>query len=232
MIRVLLASIMRGHELCAVARMLARKAPRQGVFRLMPQVMVRRCGFLRIIRGFAKFRPHEPLRFIMESTTGTQVPRDVRDADEADGGFGPEFKPLSAEEAAQWRSRQPAAVSLWRVVWIQAGAGGLVAVVAAWVGGWPAGVSAAWGGLSVVLPAMLFARGLSRSLSAPGAGAALVGLMVWESVKVLFTLVMLALAPQVLPGVVWPALVAGFVVTLKMYWLAGWLHVRRARRAG
>lgn len=152
------------------------------------------------------------------------------EAQEADGGFGPDFKPLTAEEAARWRARQVQA-SPWHVVGIQAVAGVLVALAAGLLGGSAAhGWSAAWGAWSVVLPAMLFARGLRRSSSAAGAGAALLQLMVWEAVKVVVTLALLLASPRVVSQLSWPALLVGFVVTMKMYGLVWWLQSRRRAR--
>ncbi len=145
-------------------------------------------------------------------------------------GADPDFKPLTAEQAASWRARQ-APVSLWHVVGVQSLVGVLASLLA-WVWGGSAahGWSAAWGALAVVVPALLFARGLSRSARSVQSGQALMRLMFWEAVKVLVTLAMLLVAPRVVPSLSWMALVASFVVTMKMYWLAWWLHARR--RAG
>jgi len=88
-------------------------------------------------------------------------------------------------------------------------------------------VSMAWGVLAVVLPAVLFARALSRQLRPGRAGAALAGLFVWEGVKVALTVALLAVAPRVIANLSWFALVAGFVLALKVYWLA--LLVSRQR---
>src|SRR3990167_5517543 len=65
----------------------------------------------------------------------------------------PDFKPLTAQEAQEWRSRNPA-VSVWRLVGMQAVAGVLVAL-AAWLlsGQMPVAWSAGYGALAVVLAA-------------------------------------------------------------------------------
>jgi ATP synthase protein I len=58
-------------------------------------------------------------------------------------------------------------------------------------------------------------------------GPAWIGLMVWELVKVVLTVVLLLAAPKVVSDLSWLALVAGFVVTMKVYWLAmalGWMQ--------
>jgi ATP synthase protein I len=54
-----------------------------------------------------------------------------------------------------------------------------------------------------------------------------VGLFVWELVKIVLTVALLLVAPKVISDLSWFALVAGFVVTMKVYWLAmalGWMQ--------
>lgn len=152
---------------------------------------------------------------------------DAAFADETDGSGEAEFKPLSAEEAQQWREKnQP--LSPWRIVAWQA----VVAVVAtllAWLlsGRVEMAVSVGYGALAVVVPAALMARGMSRQGGA--AGAALAGFFVWELVKIALTVVMLLAAPKLVPHLSWLALLAGFVVAMKVYWLAVWLHPARRK---
>jgi len=151
-----------------------------------------------------------------------------------------DFKPLSREEAQRWRARQPA-VSAWRVVGWQLA----LMVLAALLGGvFSQRLSVAWsvayGGLCIALPTALMAYGLtasplSRALAVvfPGmARLALAGVLFWEGVKVLLALVLLWLAPQVVPDLSWLGLVAGLVVVLKAYWLAFWQQNRRAPQSG
>lgn len=153
--------------------------------------------------------------------------------DHAGEAQDPDFKPLTVQEAQAWRQRQPA-FSPWRVVWMQAGAGLVFAVLLGVVSGeMRLAVSMAWGALAVVLPAALFARALSRQMRLGQPGAALAGLMVWEGVKVALTVALLAVAPRLIANLSWFALVAGFVLTLKVYWLALLLsrrHPGSARR--
>lgn len=131
-----------------------------------------------------------------------------------------EFAPLTADQARAWRQRHPVP-SPWRVWWLQVAVALLLAVCVAWASGqWQLAASVAWGSASVVLPAALFARALGRQLPHAQAGAALAGLFVWELVKIVLTVVMLLLAPRVVVELNWLALVAGFVVTLKVYGLA------------
>lgn len=129
----------------------------------------------------------------------------------------PDFKPLTSQEAEEWRKRHPAP-SVWRIVWSQALVGVLVALLAWLLAGSQAAWSAGYGALSVVLPAALFARGMARRHSSPG--AAMAGLFGWELVKIALTVAMLAAAPRLIPGLSWLALLVGMVVTMKTYWIA------------
>lgn len=140
-----------------------------------------------------------------------------------------DFKPLTAQEAQEWRKRHPA-VSVWRLVAAQALMGVLVAMVSWGVSGesrvaWSAG----YGALCVVLPAVLFARGMARQQRAATARLAMVGFFGWELVKIMLTVAMLAAAPRVVAQLSWLALVVGMVVTMKTYWIAllVWSGVRK-----
>ncbi len=144
----------------------------------------------------------------------TIAPETETEAEDSD------FKPLSAQEADQWRSRNPP-VSMWKVVAGQAIVGLLVALVAwALTGRADVGWSAAYGALAVVAPAALFARGMSRQMASANAGATMAGFFGWEMAKIVFTVALLAAAPWVVPGLVWLALLAGMVITMKTYWVA------------
>ena len=141
-----------------------------------------------------------------------------------------ELKPLTREEVQQLRTTTSLGplVSLWRVLAGQLAAGVVVAVLAwALTGKQSAGLSALYGSLAVVIPAVFFARGLSRQRTASGANSALVGFMVWELVKVVLTVAMLIVAPGVVSQLSWLALLAGFVVTMKVYWVAVWVGLGR-----
>jgi ATP synthase protein I len=136
-----------------------------------------------------------------------------------------DFKPLTREEAMTLRKRSPV-LSLWRVVGLQAVVA-LVVAGLAWLltGRLSVMLSAAYGGLAVVLPAALFARALSRQVGLEGGNAVLAGFFVWELAKIGLTLAMLLLAPRLAMDLSWLALVVGFVVTMKVYWLAMWLRL-------
>lgn len=142
------------------------------------------------------------------------MPADFQDEDEVE-----DFKPLTAEEASDWRSRFPQ-VSVWRIVIVQAQVGIVVAALAWWMTGRPAaGWSAAYGALAVVLPAALFARGVVRQRPG-GAGAAMAGIFGWELVKLVLCIAMLAAAPKLVPDLSWLALLVGLIVVMKTYWIA------------
>jgi ATP synthase protein I len=128
--------------------------------------------------------------------------------------------PLSAEQARRVREQNPA-VSPWWVVAGQAGVG-VVAALLAWLftGRHNVGWSVAYGALAVVIPAAVFARGLTGRFASLNAGSAAVGFLVWEMVKIALTLAMLALAPRLVAGLSWPALLVGLVLAMKVYWVA------------
>ena len=128
----------------------------------------------------------------------------------------PEFKPLTPEEALEWRKRHPAQ-SVWRLILAQLLVGVLVTLLAwAFTQDGDAAKSAAWGALCVVVPAALFARGLSRARRT--AGGMLVGFFVWEMAKIVLTVAMLGAALRWLQPLNWIALLAGMVATMKTYW--------------
>ncbi|MBJ2166013.1 ATP synthase subunit I [Acidovorax sp. IB03] len=144
----------------------------------------------------------------------TIAPETETEAEDSD------FKPLTAQEAEQWRRRNPP-VSPWKVVLGQSLVGVVVALVAwMWTQDVRAGWSAAYGSLAVVVPAALFAYGVLRQKSAPRPGLAMLGFVGWEAAKIVLTIALLVAAPRVVPGLNWPALVAGLVITMKTYWVA------------
>lgn len=130
------------------------------------------------------------------------------------------WQPLSGAEAQALRAALPM-LAPWRVVAAQVLAGLVTALLALAVTGRPAVMwSALYGAAAVVLPAAVMVRGLVRPVpqSAPALGA--VRLLAWESVKLMLAVAMLALAPRMVVGLNWPALLVGLVVCLKVYWLA------------
>jgi len=112
-------------------------------------------------------------------------------------------------------------VSPWWVVAGQAAVGLVAALVAGLLTGKQnVGWSVAYGALAVVIPAAVFARGLTGRFSSLNAGTAAVGFLLWEMVKVALTLAMMAMAPRLVAGLSWPALLIGLVLAMKVYWVA------------
>ncbi|SFM97321.1 ATP synthase protein I [Variovorax sp. OV329] len=130
------------------------------------------------------------------------------------------FRPLSAVEAQQLRERSPQ-VSPWRVIAGQIIAGILVAL-AAWglTGKQNLGWSAGYGALSVVIPAAVFARGLTGRLASLNISTAVLAFFVWELVKMALTVAMLFAAPRLISDLSWPAMLVGLVVAMQAYWAA------------
>jgi len=139
--------------------------------------------------------------------------------DEVAAGKPDTFKPLSAEQARRLREQNPS-VPPWKVVVGQGVVGILVALVA-WVvtASQSVGWSAAYGALAVVLPAAIFARGLTGRFASLNAATAVFGFFLWEMVKLGLTVAMLIAAPN-LVVLSWPALLVGLVLTMKVYWVA------------
>ena len=141
-------------------------------------------------------------------------------ADRDDAEIPEAFTPLSAAEARSLRERNPA-VPPWKVVVGQAVVGVVVALVALLVtGSQNVGWSAAYGALAVVLPAALFARGLTGRFASLNAATAMFGFFLWEMVKLALTVAMLIAAPNWVAALSWPALLVGLVLTMKVYWVA------------
>src|SRR5437868_14975015 len=101
------------------------------------------------------------------------------------------FRQLTAEEAQRLRERHPP-VKLWKVLVAQVVVGVLAALAAwGWTGNQEAAWSAAYGALAVVLPAAIFARGLTGRFASRNARNAAAAFMAWELVKIAATVAML-----------------------------------------
>lgn len=130
------------------------------------------------------------------------------------------FKPLTREEAQKLRETVPL-LSPWSVLAGQLAVGVLVAC-ATWAltGQRSAGWSALYGALAVVIPAALFARGLTGKVWSMNPGTAVAGFFLWEMVKIALTVAMLFAAPRLVSMLSWPAMLVGLVVTMKTSWIA------------
>ncbi len=83
----------------------------------------------------------------------------------------------------------------------------------------------------MIVPAMVLARGLRRQALLKDSGAAFLSFVVWEVVKVVLTVALLLAAPKLVSALNWLALVVGFVVTMKVYWVAAWLQSKHRHPA-
>ena len=139
--------------------------------------------------------------------------------DRAAPGFSP-MKRLTRAQAKSLREKDPP-LNPWRVVGLQAVVG-VTCAVFAWIafGKQEYGWSALYGAAIVVVPAALMARGMTSRLSGMSPGVSAVSFMVWELVKIGVSVAMLALAPQIVQPLVWPALLAALVLCIKVYWVA------------
>lgn len=121
--------------------------------------------------------------------------------------------PLDAEQAAQWRQRHrsisPWKVLLWQGLAALLGGGALWLVLQESV----AIISWFYGYLAIALPAALYAKVV---VSQPG----LTALVAHEMLKLLLTVVLMALAPVLLGKVNWLALLLAVVLSVNMYWIA------------
>ena len=106
------------------------------------------------------------------------------------------------------------------VLW-QAAVTGVVAVLAAAIGGWNAGLSAFLGGLACTVPSGIFAWQLARDRRRPG-GATLHVFFVGEFTKLALTALMLFVVARVYRELNWLALVVGVIAVLKSYF---WMFV-------
>ena len=141
-------------------------------------------------------------------------------SDGEDEAQAPAFKALTREEAQALREKDPP-LSPWRVIVTQGVVGLVVALFAAWVTGrQEVGWSLLYGAAAVVVPGALMARGMSSRLSSVSPGASAVSFMLWEMVKIGVSVAMLVLAPKLVQPLSWPALLAGLVVCMKVYWVA------------
>jgi len=140
--------------------------------------------------------------------------------DEVNDAKGAEnFRPLTAAEVQNLRLQQPL-LSIWRVVLAQVVVGLAVAALT-WLftGRVSAAWSAAYGALSVVVPAALFARGLTSKTNAIHTGVEDFAFLLCEMVKIGLTIAMLYAAIWLVKDLSWPAMLVGFVVTMKVYWV-------------
>jgi ATP synthase protein I len=138
----------------------------------------------------------------------------------------PTVQRLTRAEADALSRRQPS-LSPWWVVASQIALGVVVAaVIGAVSGSVVAAQSALYGAAVVALPGALMARGATSRLSAISPLASMVSMMVWAMAKWAAAVSMLALAPRIVPGLSWPAMLATLVVCMQTYGFALLWRVR------
>lgn len=130
-----------------------------------------------------------------------------------------DFEPLTAEQVQALRVQHPV-LSPWWIILGQALIGLCLALVAGLWGGAQIALSVGYGVLTVVMPAMLFARGVRGRFASLNPGSAMIGFFLWELMKLIVTIVMLVLAPKFVVALSWPAMLVGLVLTMKVYWVA------------
>lgn len=141
-------------------------------------------------------------------------------ADPDDENAKSPVRALTREEARALVAKNPS-ISPWRVIAVQA-AVGLVMAVLAWLVTGKQGLlwSVLYGAATVVVPGALMARGMTSRLTSMAPGVSAVSFMLWEFGKIGVSVAMLALAPKLVPGLSWPALLVALIVCIKVYWVA------------
>lgn len=140
-------------------------------------------------------------------------------ADLEDGALQP-VRALTREEAQALGAKNPS-ISPWRVVAVQAVIGLVMAALAWLITGKQGFVwSVLYGAATVVVPGALMARGMTSRLTSMAPGVSAVSFMLWEFGKIGVSVAMLALAPKLVPGLSWPALLVALIVCIKVYWVA------------
>ena len=134
---------------------------------------------------------------------------------------------LSASEARELRVRlgkTGSVISPWQIIAGQLLVGAVFAALA-WLftGKSSVAVSVAYGALAVVIPAAVFARGLMSQFSSLNALTAGFGFFVWEMIKIVATVVLIAMAPKLVADLDWLAMLIGLIVTMKVVFVLLWL---------
>ena len=138
-------------------------------------------------------------------------------ADAWDDEIEPPVRRLSRAEAADLAARQPA-ISPWRVVAYQVLVGlAIAALVQLVTGDVLLMASALYGAAVVAVPGALMARGATSRLGTISPLTSTVSIMGWATVKIVVSVVMLALASRIVPGLHWPVMLATLVVCMQTY---------------
>ena len=156
--------------------------------------------------------------------------------DDVDAQSDSEQEPerLTASQAQELRvrlSKSGSLISPWQIIVGQLLAGAVFAAVAWLVTGKSSvAVSVAYGALAVVIPAAVFARGLMSQFSSLNALTASFGFFVWEMIKIVATVVLIAIAPNLVADLDWLAMLIGLIATMKVVFVLLWLLPKLTRR--
>lgn len=144
-----------------------------------------------------------------------------------------DFTPLNQQQAQVLQDQLGVLCLACALAW-QGGLAAVVLALAYFVGlGSAAWCSALVGVLAAWLPQCLLVLGAGRKIGQLSASAWLLSLFWWEAVKLVLTLVLMALAAVWIRDVSWLALLLAFIFTLKVGWGALFVqHLRRGSSVG
>jgi ATP synthase protein I len=154
------------------------------------------------------------------------------DNEQAESELMPERLTASQAQALRVRLGKAGSVlSPWQIIAGQLLAGVVFAVLS-WLitGKMNVAVSVAYGALAVVIPAAVFARGLMSQFSSLNALTAGFGFFVWEMIKIVATVVLIAIAPKLVADLDWLAMLIGLIVTMKVVFVLLWLLPKLTRK--
>lgn len=129
------------------------------------------------------------------------------------------FQPLTRQEALVLKSSIKL-ISPWRVVLWQMVIGLVLGAVVLAVPVWRVYLgSVIYGSLVAVLPNAILAWGLTRP-ARMNANALAVNFMLWEFLKIGVAVILMVMAPLMVSGLSWPAMLVAVVLGMKANWLA------------
>ena len=196
-------------------------------------------GFIRIISGCAELHMLTTTllsKYLAKQKTEREVERlgllaskalNANAFDDVDAKLEIEPKRLTASQAQELRvrlSKSGSVISPWQIIAGQLLTGAALAVLA-WLitGKSSVALSVAYGAVAVVIPAAVFARGLMSQFSSLNALTAGFGFFVWEMIKIVATVVLIAIAPKLVADLDWLAMLIGLIVTMKVVFVLLWL---------
>ncbi len=201
------------------------------------------CGFIRIMSGCAELHMLTTTllsKYLAKQKSEREVERlkllaaKARHTSNVNGAFDevdlqvqelPErFTAQQAQELRVRLGKYGSVISPWQIIVGQLLAGAVFALLA-WLmtGKSSVAVSVAYGALAVVIPAAVFARGLMSQFSSLNALTAGFGFFVWEMIKIVATVVLIAVAPKLVADLDWLAMLIGLIVTMKVVFVLLWL---------